>query len=44
MANTKLTCETCNTSMSFPNKGLGRAKAYSWLTNHQGHDVKEKNS
>lgn len=38
------TCSTCEEDVSAPDKGLGRAKAYSWLTNHQGHDVKEKNS
>lgn len=34
-----LTCHTCKKQGRWPDKGLGRASAHAWLTNHQGHEI-----
>lgn len=36
-----LTCHTCGESADLPNKGMGRAMAGAWRTQHQGHDTEE---
>lgn len=37
-----LDCRTCGEGVDVPNKGLGRAIAAAWRTNHQGHDIESE--
>lgn len=37
-----LVCHTCHETCDVPDKGLGRATAAAWRTNHQGHHVEQQ--